>query len=220
MAFNCTRLQRLEEARKHEHCYLDRTDECYFLGEYTAYEGHSFSEFNSLIFNLKKSPSTKNTRPDLFRYKVNDIQRAGSCLRTLIEPRFLETIGTVVPMPPSKTPSHPEYDDRMLLICEGMVSGLQTPDLKELLLLKEDTDATHNNGPKPPPQDLMRNMRINADPFYHPRSNIVLVDDVLTTGSHFKACKMILQDRFPSSNVIGVFVARRVFADKPWPVSD
>jgi adenine/guanine phosphoribosyltransferase-like PRPP-binding protein len=37
-----------------------------------------------------------------------------------------------------------------------------------------------------------------------------LVDDVLTTGAHFKAAQAILQKAFPGVLIIGFFIARRV----------
>jgi predicted amidophosphoribosyltransferase len=41
-------------------------------------------------------------------------------------------------------------------------------------------------------------------------SLIAVVDDVLTTGAHFKAMKRILIETFPDVSVVGVFLARRV----------
>ncbi len=39
---------------------------------------------------------------------------------------------------------------------------------------------------------------------------LVVVDDVLTTGAHFKAAQSVLAERFPGVSVFGLFVARRV----------
>jgi len=39
---------------------------------------------------------------------------------------------------------------------------------------------------------------------------IAVVDDVLTTGAHFKAAQLLLSSRFPGVAVYGIFVARRV----------
>jgi hypoxanthine-guanine phosphoribosyltransferase len=48
-------------------------------------------------------------------------------------------------------------------------------------------------------------------------TSLVVVDDVLTTGAHFKAMQRILNERFPDVSLIGVFVARRVPV-RPIPV--
>ena len=39
---------------------------------------------------------------------------------------------------------------------------------------------------------------------------IGVVDDVLTTGTHFKAMQHLLRDRFPNVKIYGIFLARRV----------
>jgi predicted amidophosphoribosyltransferase len=39
--------------------------------------------------------------------------------------------------------------------------------------------------------------------------NVVLFDDVITTGSHFKACKRAIEHTPRVERVIGIFVARR-----------
>lgn len=38
--------------------------------------------------------------------------------------------------------------------------------------------------------------------------NIVLFDDVLTTGAHFRAYKDIILSHYPFCNVIGIFLAK------------
>jgi predicted amidophosphoribosyltransferase len=39
---------------------------------------------------------------------------------------------------------------------------------------------------------------------------IAVVDDVLTTGAHFVAVSNILRREFPSTSIVGLFIARRV----------
>lgn len=46
---------------------------------------------------------------------------------------------------------------------------------------------------------------------------IALVDDVLTTGAHFKAAKGLLTDEFPRATVWGIFVARVVHPVEDMP---
>ena len=43
-----------------------------------------------------------------------------------------------------------------------------------------------------------------------PMNLIAIVDDVLTTGAHFQAAKTLLSERFPSTRIVGLFIARRV----------
>ena len=39
---------------------------------------------------------------------------------------------------------------------------------------------------------------------------VVLFDDVLTTGSHFKGIEIVVGERFPGVTVFGLFLARAV----------
>ena len=39
---------------------------------------------------------------------------------------------------------------------------------------------------------------------------VVLFDDVLTTGSHFKGIEIVLGERFPGVTVFGLFLSERV----------
>ena len=48
-------------------------------------------------------------------------------------------------------------------------------------------------------------------------SVIAIVDDVLTTGAHFRAASAILAAQFPEVQILGLFLARRVpEADLPF----
>jgi predicted amidophosphoribosyltransferase len=60
------------------------------------------------------------------------------------------------------------------------------------------------------PEAIAGNYRI-AEVFATPEpTHIWVIDDVLTTGAHFKAAQRVLLGRFPQAHVFGVFVARRV----------
>ena len=206
----CTKLQRLDPHTSQDHYYLDDDDICFYIGEYTSRCGYSYSSFNSLILNLKKPPSRRH-KPE-YRYKLQAIDWVAKCFRKNLNEDMLNLSVTVVPIPPSKTKAHPEYDDRMTEICRRMTHGLASPDVRELIVMKQDTEAFHENERnRMPPDDLIQSMELDIQGDDQVRKNIVLVDDLLTTGSHFKACKNLLLQRFPSTMVIGIFVARRVF---------
>ena len=40
--------------------------------------------------------------------------------------------------------------------------------------------------------------------------SVAVVDDLLTTGAHFRAVATVLSARFPDIDVVGLFIARRV----------
>ena len=44
-------------------------------------------------------------------------------------------------------------------------------------------------------------------------THIAVVDDVITSGAHFRAAKDLLAERFPEAQIIGIFWARAVDVD-------
>ena len=49
------RFTEIDELTRPYHYWLTDDDRCYFLGEYTAGRGYSYSQTNQLILNFKKS---------------------------------------------------------------------------------------------------------------------------------------------------------------------
>jgi hypothetical protein len=206
------RLQAIDEHTRPDHSYLDEDDECYYVLEYAARQKPPYDSTSDLIFNLKKPPDRRGL-PEYY-YKERDIQRAGGLLRSVLNPRWLESV-TIVPIPCSKVPPHPLYDDRILQVLAHMTQGLAC-DIRELVSQTQSLDSFHDDS-RLSPVELMAYYRINEELCGHvdPKA-VVLFDDMLTTGSHFKAMKATLQDRWPDASICGVFIARRYFPkDEP-----
>lgn len=201
------RLTEIDDLSRPDHYYLDADDTCYFLGEYTARKGYAFSATNQLIANLKKPVSVRGEYQ--WRYKQQAIRQAAEALRAALSDDDLNT-ATFVPLPPSKAKSDPLYDDRMTRV---LLAIRQQPrlDIRELLVQIMSTEAAHLTDDKRlPPDDLLGRYDLDEKLLEPPPSNIVLFDDVITTGSHFKAAKKILGKVFPDTSIYGLFIARRV----------
>ncbi|TAD87006.1 MAG: hypothetical protein EAZ99_19010 [Alphaproteobacteria bacterium] len=200
-----SRLLWIDELTREDHYYLDEGDECSYWGEYTARQGFSHSETNSLISNLKKSVDRKGF-PE-WRYKGQAIKRVAEL--------FLQGIGadklpilTFVPVPPSKAKSDPGYDDRLIAVLNEMARTVPI-DIREILIQPHSVDASHLSDQRPKPEDIAKGYTIDRTLIAKPRDFVVIVDDVLTTGAHFKAAKSVLQTVWPNIPFIGLFVARR-----------
>src|ERR1700733_12627285 len=122
------RLQKIDELTRPDHYYLDEGDECYYVLEYAARQKPPYDSTSDLIFNLKKPPDRKG-RPEYY-YKERDILRAGDLMRSVLNPEWLKTV-TIVPIPCSKIPPHPLYDDRIVQVLTRMTQGLAC-DVREL----------------------------------------------------------------------------------------
>lgn len=203
-------LQEVDDLVRRDHHYLSGSDKCYFHGEYTARKGYSFSETNNLIYNLKK-PTSKRGRGE-WQYKLNAIKQAANIfsqglLATAVQQAMF------VPVPPSKAPGDPEYDDRMSQVIRAMAPNI---DIRELVTMKASVKASHERIDRPSPDDLYAGMTVNQALVKPPKKLIIVVDDVLTTGSHFRAVKRHLAEVYPAATIVGLFVARRVPETIEW----
>ena len=200
------RFTKIDELIRSDHPYLAPEDNCFFLGEYTARAGFSFSETNQLIANFKKS-LTKNGLPE-WRYKGEATRQIANKLRAAIPVDFLTTV-TLVPIPPSKAKDDPLHDDRVLSVLKILGHGLDV-DIRELILQHESTNPVHESEDRPSPTTLLQNYHLDvtiADP---PPKAVALFDDLITAGAHFKAAQCVIAAQYPDVPIFGIFVARRV----------
>lgn len=208
------RLIKIDDLTRGDHHRLESNDRCYYLGEYFSGRGYAYGATNDLISNLKKPMSRRNL-PE-WRHKEGAIRKAAEALRENFSAPQLGGEITFVPIPPSKAKSHPEYDDRLLRMLQMMCDG-HGSDIRELVIQTQSTDAAHDSFSRPTTEDLVAIYAVDETVAAPPPSRIVLLDDVLTTGAHFKAAKAVVQQRFPDADIVGIFVARRVI---PSPGAD
>ena len=194
-------LQQIDETNRRDHWYLDEGDDCHYLYEYTAGLGWRGGETNQLIHNLQK----KRGDPG-YHYKAPAITRCANDLSSVLNAEWLAQ-ATIVPVPPSKVKTDPAYDDRMVQVCRGIRAPTPT-DVRELVEQVESTD-TFKGGNRKSPAELKQNYRIAENQLQNLRGIVGIFDDVLTTGSHYKAVKEMILERAPQTRVIGLFVARR-----------
>jgi predicted amidophosphoribosyltransferase len=199
------RLTKVDELTLPDHYRLESTDDCYFIGEYTARGGYEHGETNDLILNLKKGME-KRDRPYEWRWKVRAIKTCTVQLREVL-PADVLTNATFVPVPPSKVKTDPLYDDRIVQIFSKLGDEV---DVRELVNLIANHAPFHEAERRLSPDELYELYEIDNE-LLEPRPvSLVVADDVLTTGASFKAMKRVLSETFPGVPVIGVFVARRV----------
>jgi len=201
------RLTLIDDSNRGDHARLHDDDKCLFMFEYTSGRDYSFSDTNSLIGNLKKKPTASQAE---LGYKVGAIRRCAAELREALNPKWLE-VATLVPVPGSKATGHPNFDNRMERVARLIQPGL---DVRNLVVQGESTTAAHEAGlagERVTVGELLKLYHIDealAQPA--PRA-IGVLDDVLTAGTHFRAMKTVLTQRFPGISITGLFVARRVF---------
>ncbi|WP_159990827.1 hypothetical protein [Pelistega ratti] len=183
--------------------YLEEDDECFFLGEYSPYKGWRHSRTNSIVYNLKKKPGNNG-----YEYKIKDIKYVASLYHSGFKIDTLKEF-TLVPIPPSSAKDSPEYDSRMLDILEHLnrLSG-DVLDIRELVIQTTSMTPSHLSSHRATVGELKKQYIIDNDLLLSkPVKNIIVFDDVLTTGTHFKAIQAVLQKRLPTVTILGVFFA-------------
>jgi len=197
-------LTKIDELHLPDHYHLDRDDVCYFMGEYTTGKGYRYSSTNQFILNLKKSVQRRGM-PEYW-HKEQAIRQAGGLLNSVLNPEFIK-VGTFVPVPPSCAAGDPLYDDRITQVIAQIAPNV---DVRELVRQIVSTQGAHLLQDRPGPQDIYDNYEIDESLAAPVPLTIAVVDDVLTTGAHYKAMARILKERFPNVQVTGLFLARRV----------
>jgi hypothetical protein len=209
------RLQRIDQLLLPDHFYLGIDDECYFYGEYTVKGGFAHSDTNRLILNFKKEMN-RSGNPD-WKYKAEAITEIANIFTSLNDWPQLQNF-TWVPIPPSKDKNDPNHDDRLLQTLQKMKVRFQNLDFRELVRIIRSRQPAHGNENRPTPENHYSNFEIDQTLTTPAPTSIVIFDDVITTGSGFKAMKRLLSNNFPGVKVIGVFVARaRRDADQQQP---
>ena len=201
-----TRLTKIDELTRLDHTFVLPEDECYYLGDYTARKGFSFSEMNNLINNLRK-PMDRRGRPE-WKHKESAILTCGRMLREALNEEWLAA-ATLVPIPSSRTRDDTEYDDRLPRILQELGRGQQR-DIRELVVMTKNVAQSHLAEERVSIEELIASMAVDEQRSAPPPRSIGIFDDVLTTGRHFKAVEAVLRTRFPGVPIVGIFVARRV----------
>ncbi len=200
------RLTQIDALTCASHKLLRPEDRVYYLGEYAPGAGY-VSPTNDLIYNFKIKPSSLRNSPMRRRHKEQAIREIAAAFTRHF--RALDATAVIVPIPTSKLPADPDYDDRLLRtlrVCrtEPMLH------VRELIKQKRSTTADHEANGRQSFRHLLANCYVD-DALSLPRpSLIVLFDDVLTQGKHFKVCQRLLRNHYGDIPIAGFFVARSI----------
>jgi len=188
------------------HFHLTPDDDCYYFVEFVKGAGFG-PPGNNFINNLKKKPSKRGTWE--WQHKLRAIEEAAITLRPELPKEWLSD-ATFVSNPPSKARDDPEYDDRMLQVLKKL--GREV-DVRELVIQTHSMDATHVSEQRHSIDTLVEIYEIQEDLVRPKPTHIVIVDDMITAGNHFRAMCRVLEQRFPQVPLSGVFLARRVLPE-------
>jgi hypothetical protein len=201
---------RLQKIDPEHYPKLGPGDECYHLGEYTAYGGYKASETNQQIFNLQKKPSVP---PAQLRWKEHAINYWGDKLAGVLGLETISAEFTLIPAPPSKPPGAADYDDRILRVLNRLRVHRAGLDIRPVLYTPVARQSQHAGG-RLTVAELQASLALDQAQLATPlRSKIIVVDDVFTQGGTFKSMKNILAAMPGVQFVAGVFLAKAVWTE-------
>jgi hypothetical protein len=203
-------LLQIDELVLHQHYHLEPSDLCFYLKEYTAYAGYSHSYANDLLQNFKK-PMDRRGTPE-WKWKHWAIEQITQIfIEAQPETPDLSHI-IFVPIPPSKIKTDDMYDDRIVQVLSAFCKA-RNGDFREILSIKENMEASHEAIQRPKPAEIEANLLLNTTLCQEKKDIIILVDDMITTGAHFKACQHKLASVFPNALIKGMFITRRALTN-------
>ncbi len=210
----CFEWRRIEQPIEHFPVFINQdTDECYYAREYIKGVSFSASETNNLISNYKKDLEKHKNNSNLEHlkyYKKCAIEQYAKELSDFFEPYNDEEI-YISNIPSSNCKSDKCYDDRDLRTLCKLKSMIPRIKIEEPLENIISIQASHSGGPRDI-NLLKRNYKWNG--FQNSSINkLYLIDDVLTSGSHYKACKEVIIEHHRNIEVIGLFWSRAIEPD-------
>lgn len=161
-----------------DHAYLNPADDCFFIRTYECPLAHD----RDMILAFK------NAEPKAVLWVASLLEKQ--------LPDDWRTEFTFVPIPSSNG-----------LVPKHAVVALQSAgalDVRGIIQQEFPTRSSHN-GWRLPPQG--HRYSLNEGLLFPDPKTVVLFDDVLTTGSHFRAAKETIQDRW-DVRVVGLFLCR------------
>src|SRR5690606_487157 len=186
--------------------YLIDNDICWYLMEYQAGKGYSASQANQLISNFKKDPKFKNH--DSWKYKQGAAKTFADHLSKLFDPNHEFVI---IFIPGSKMKGDQEYDERFDMLRANLISLNLKIRFEEPITVNTSRPSAHSSSNRPKPDEIKVTYQWNGFQTL-PSDYVVLIDDVITSGSQFRAYSDTIIQNHPNLKVVGVF-----WAKTSWP---
>ena len=187
----------------HSHPHIKTTDQCLYFREYLSKKGYKGGQTNSLIKNFKKSPDKKQTHQ--WPHRTRAIKTFSKELEILFN---LILTATITAIPTSTAKNDPQYDNRFEDLFTELKKSLPKLTIEWPVEIKRTTEASHKTG-----QRQIRDIKSNyiwKGLQHKPPEQLFIIDDVLTTGAHFRAISDFLNENKYTGQITGVFWAKAV----------
>ena len=199
----------LDPPARADHLLLSERDRCAYLAEYPVGRAYRDSPMSRLVRDFKCAPALTRMDARSKQRKHEAIVKMADWLRAAVTREQAERC-TWVPIPPSKRRGDPDFDARLETTLSQAFRDCDL-DLRRLLYQSGNSHSDHSAAIRLSEQALYDMLRVDiAELQRQPlRKRIVLFDDVLTSGKHFKCCQRRLLECVPQIPVLGLFLLRR-----------
>ncbi len=180
--------------------YLNADDICYYAKDFFSGTGYQGGEVNNDIFNFKKKPNERGQN-----YRTEAIYKFALETSVLFD---CEGEGTypVTAIPSSKAKSDPNYTKRFEDFFSELIKLRPCLDVIWPVSIKTTVIPAHAGGIRNP-KNIEENYIFNGFEGNTP-DYILVFDDVLTSGAHFRAFKDFLKKSGYGGKVYGIFWAK------------
>ncbi len=202
----------------HPPCFDKETiNNSVYAREYIT-EGYTISETNQLIFNFKKAPDKQGKSE--WQYKIKAAKQFSIDLHGLLSHSNKKSQFIIMTVPVSKLRGSEKYDPRFDMMLDELIKinaqdhhARKTYIIETPIVLKENIKSASREKGSRKVDEICRYYEWQGFTNKVPDS-IILVDDVVTTGGHFMACKKFIYKKFPEMKIYGVFWSRTISKDE------
>lgn len=186
------------------HCitHISDADLCIYAREYKAGGGFSAGESNQLILNFKKDGTKKKFTAE-WEYRDMAVEQFAQ--------EFVENIpasldASISAIPSATHQAEESYSNRFEDLLSRIVELRPNLKVEWPVSAKSSVLAAHNNGSRDP-SIIAQNYEFNGFSGGDPHT-LVILDDVITTGGHYRAITDFLRANGFEGFIIGFFWAR------------
>ena len=187
-------------------------DDCLYLLEYKSAD-FTLNAGNDQISNFKKCPCASNNG-ELY-YKGEAIKDFSTQLNELLT-CIIKKEAFLLPIPTSKKRNDDCFDDRLEQVMNNVVdNNKKIQSMHNLIANYPCIKFSGNPEQRRGDRDLLefkREIEINRIDGID-NITLVLLEDMITTGLHFRAYSDKIKESYPNISIKGIFWARRVWND-------
>lgn len=190
--------------------FLTSKDLCFYYlqKDKLGYGAGPHAKENQLIINFKHDPAKHGQNQGMMYYKreaTNYFARAVAQFFEDNEALSREGV-SLVPIPTSKPRTASDYDPRLDNLCRLVQDKVPFVTFHPALETIADLGKVHANQIDRDSSSIMQNLSLDTG-MLQGSGVIALVDDVLTTGAHYAACRRLISTAVPNAPLLGLFLS-------------